>query len=223
MKISYDSLTSASAGRKRRYRHFYETFGFIEITNAIPDRLSRQLRTAYIGAIEKAVDMNWKSISGSRKDGMHFIPNFQCSHELFFFKLLKDIVHPVAKVFGGRRPVYLGSDASCFCGYSFNWHRDWFTRMPQMKFNVYLESDLRIGGDHLVIPGSHHSYDQYCNKLSRALEWPRKCSSPSGFELNGYLPVFKSPRLSPIKEARLRLAEKFLAPPTSALSKIQEA
>ncbi len=199
MKIDFYKLLESSKSEQRKIRNFYETFGYIEITNAIPKSRSRRLRKEYIESIERHTKTKWSKLKKA-SGGMHFIPNFQGSSEYYYSQLLCDIVYPVAKIFGGNKPAYLGSDASCFTGFSFNWHRDWNTRIPQLKFNVYLEDDIRIGGDHLVVPGSQHTFDQYSKMLSMGLEWPYKCNSDSGLDLNDFFPEITSPRISSLLE-----------------------
>lgn len=212
MRVDYRDLINCSSRAKEQYANFFDTFGFIEISNAIPVNLANRLRKIYTQSISESAGASWNRIKRS-KNGMHFIPNYQCSNDVFFYDLLIPIIHPLAQLFGGKNPVYLGSDASCFCGYSFNWHRDWFTRIPQLKFNLYLDNDVKLGGDHLVVPGSHHSYDRYCTMLSKGLEWPHKCTSDSGFELNEFFPKIPSPRISALKELSLHLTGRFSSIP----------
>ena len=78
MKIDFKKLLESSKSEQRKIRNFYETFGYIEITNAIPKSRSRRLRKEYINQLKDILNTKWSKLKAS-SGGMHFIPNFQGS------------------------------------------------------------------------------------------------------------------------------------------------
>ncbi len=211
MRVDFERLIGGDSSETEYAANFFETFGYLEITKALTPKESALLRREYIKEIEAKETRRWKDLRKSTN--IYFIPNLPCSSEIFYHKLLLDRILPIAKRIGGPKPIYLGGDASCFCGYSFNWHKDWNTRIPQLKFNLYLENDIRIGGHHVIIPGSQHTFDRYTQLLSTCLEWPLATETISGLGANNFLPIFDSPRQNPIRRKLRQLRGRYISPP----------
>jgi len=215
MEIDYKNLQSAIIDGDNRYANFFDTFGFIVVRNVI-DTLDFQMllkeynsqyaqRMEFISIIDmirnrlgprSARKIGFKKIILNiiRRPGMRFLPNFVDGSDAFISYFLGGRFDSLYKYFAGENWLYLGSDGSNFVTTSFPWHRDWFTKIPLLKFNFYFNPLPFIGGRFLIIPGSNFTQDTYATYIQKAMSWPMQNRHPGGLAENDRFPLSKNPR-----------------------------
>ena len=192
MKVSFDKLLRADQKEQSKYINFFNTFGYLHITNALSLKLSAQARREYKRVYEEKNKKRWRNIM---KTGVQFfIPNFYEESKFFATKILLEKIHPIANILSDGRAIYLGSDGSCFNGQSFQWHRDWFSKARMLKFNIYLNNNYHIGGRHLLIPGSQFTTDEFSQSIGRGGAWPFFPQNYGWLNENEFFPSTPAPR-----------------------------
>jgi hypothetical protein len=96
--------------------------------------------------------------------------------------------------FAGKNWLYLGSDGSNFITTSFPWHRDWFTKIPILKFNFYYNPFPFFGGHFLIIPGTNFAQDGYAQMVQKTMSWPMQNKMPGGLSENDRIHPCVNPR-----------------------------
>jgi len=174
-------LDTAITSNDPRLRNYFDTFGFIVIRNFLTMNDFEILSEEY--------DHQYALRTGPKPDrDMQFLPNFVDSSALFTDYFFSNAMQNVYRYFAGEDYLYLGSDGSRFITSSFPWHRDWFTRVPIMKFNFYFNRDDYAGGKFCVIPGSNFPGDVYTAMIQKAMSWPMQNKKAGGLAENGWLP-----------------------------------
>jgi ectoine hydroxylase-related dioxygenase (phytanoyl-CoA dioxygenase family) len=201
-----------------RIRNYFDTFGFVVVRNALDKDEFKKLLTEYddqytartgrvsvramlwnrLGLTPGPKKYGFKIILKAilRPDGMRFLPDFVDSSEKFMNTFFAERMQKLYRYFAGDDFLYLGSDGSHFITTSFPWHRDWFTKMPVLKFNFYFNPLPFVGGKFMVIPGSNYTEDSYARFLQKSIAWPMQNKIPGGMSENEFLPVLRNPRRS---------------------------
>jgi hypothetical protein len=204
MKVDFHFLADAPTETARKYINFFNTFGYLHITNAFNSLEARKSRKEYMRIYEEANKKKWKHMM--RSGVQFFIPNFYEESEYFLDNVLAKKIYPLAKLIANDTPIYLGSDGSCFNGQSFSWHRDWFAKSRMLKFNIYMNSGRHFGGRHLLIPGSQFTEDEFSQSIGMGGAWPFKPRNYGWLNEDNYFPETPDPREHFLK----RKAKEFL-------------
>ncbi len=215
MEVNFKELGLAIQSGDRRYANFFDTFGFIVIRGVLNSAdfrmLLREYDAQYTQRMEPISILNmirnrlgpkperkigFKAILKNliRRPGMRFLPNFVDGSEVFSKYFLGGRFDDLYKYFAGENWLYLGSDGSNFVTTSFPWHRDWFTKIPLLKFNFYYNPLPFFGGKFLIIPGSNFTQDTYAKYIQKSMSWPMQNRHPGGLAENGRLPHARNPR-----------------------------
>lgn len=192
MRIDYQELLSMGAEEAAKYVNFFNTFGYLHIRNAFSRKLCRRARREYKRLYEEYSGKSWKKLM--REERQCFMPNFYEESQFFLSEILIEKIWPIAKIIAGGSPIYFGSDGSCFNGQSFEWHRDWFTKARMLKFNVYMNSGMHLGGRHNVIPGSQFTDDSFSQLIGKGGAWPFKAKRYGWLNEYNYFPETPAPR-----------------------------
>ena len=170
MKVDYEFFINSNKNNYQKYVNFYNSFGYLHLTNALDKKLVKKCRKEYKKLYEEKNKKSWNQIM---KSGVQFfIPNFYEESTFFLNEILINKILPVANLMSKGKPIYLGSDGSCFNGQSFQWHRDWFAKSRMLKFNIYMNSGIHFGGRHLLIPGTQFTNDEFSQSVGRGGAWP---------------------------------------------------
>ena len=181
MHFDRSTLNAAIIAGDKRIANFLDTFGFVVIRNF--------LNTDDFAMISEEYHNQYKLRMPNCPDtDMQFLPNFVDSSKLFTEYFFGVDMQNVYQYFAGEKFLYLGSDGSQFKTTSFPWHRDWFTRMPIMKFNFYFTRHSFRGGKFMIIPGSNYCGDSYAANIQKAMSWPMQNKNAGGLNENGWLP-----------------------------------
>ena len=192
MRIDYHKFINGGQSESQKYINFFNSFGYLQITNAFDRSLVLKSRREYKRIYEEKTKKSWKELM---KSGVQFfIPNFYEESEFFLNDILIKKIHPIANMFAQNKAIYLGSDGSCFNGQSFQWHRDWFTKSRMLKFNVYMNSGLHFGGRHILIPGTQFTSDEFSQSVGRGGAWPFKPKKFGWLNENEFFPDTPAPR-----------------------------
>ncbi|HEU5048623.1 MAG TPA: phytanoyl-CoA dioxygenase family protein [Rickettsiales bacterium] len=220
MKWTKSELLEAIQAGDPKIRNYFDTFGIVVIKGLLTKKEFKQLLCEYdqqyaarMGAKKSVVKMllNRLGFSGPKQYGfkailremcrgwgMRFLPDFVDSSPLFMNHFFSEKMMPIYRYFAGERFLYLGSDGSHFITTSFPWHKDWYTKMPIMKFNFYFNPFPFFGGKFMVIPGSNYTEDAYARFLQKSMAWPMQNKHPGGLAENDFLPMTQNPRRHPI-------------------------
>ena len=143
------------------------------------------------------------------KDPMRFLPNFVDSSQYFTEFFFQEDMQKIYRYFAGEDFLYLGSDGSHFLSTSFPWHRDWYTKIPIMKMNLYFSDYPFFGGRFMLIPGSNIATDSYASLLQKAMSWPMQNKFPGGMNENSFFPFSENPRQNYLSQKLQRLKQIF--------------
>ena len=192
MKVDYAFFINSNKNNYQKYVNFYNSFGYLHLTNALDKKLVKKCRKEYKKLYEEKNKKSWNQIM---KSGVQFfIPNFYEESTFFLNEILINKILPVANLMSKGKPIYLGSDGSCFNGQSFQWHRDWFAKSRMLKFNIYMNSGLHFGGRHLLIPGTQFTNDEFSQSVGRGGAWPFFPQKFGWLNENNFFPDTPSPR-----------------------------
>ena len=192
MKVDYNLFINSNKETYQKYVNFYNSFGYLHLTNALKNKLVKKCREEYKKLYEEKNKKSWDKIM---KSGVQFfIPNFYEESKFFLDEILIGKILPVAKLMSKDKPIYLGSDGSCFNGQSFQWHRDWFAKSRMLKFNIYMNSGFHFGGRHILIPGTQFTNDEFSQSVGRGGAWPFFPQKFGWLNENNFFPETPSPR-----------------------------
>jgi hypothetical protein len=215
MYFKYQDLISSIGNDDKKIKNFFDTFGFVVIRGAVNKSDFKKLLREYDDQyIKRSGELTpWKMLlnrlgfSGEkrygfrqvaravlRRGGMRFLPNFVDGSEIYTDYFLNSAWKSIYTYFAGENWLYLGSDGSNFITTSFPWHRDWFTKIPLLKFNFYFNPLPFIGGKFLIIPGSNFANDAYSQLIQKTMSWPMQNKVPGGLSENGRIPKIRNPR-----------------------------
>ena len=210
-----DQLMAAIDAKDPTLRNYFDTFGFVVLKGFLNKddfkKLLKEYDHQYAMRTEKKEPwkmlLNRLGFSGPKVHGfkqviaaflhsgsMRFLPDFVDSSEVFCDYFFQERMLKIYRYFAGEDFLYLGSDGSHFLTTSFPWHRDWYTRMPNLKMNVYFNPLPFFGGKFMLIPGSNFVNDSYAQLLQKAMSWPMQNKRPGGLSENSFLPDFVNPR-----------------------------
>ena len=192
MKVDYKFFINSNKDSYQKYVNFYNSFGYLRLTNALDNNLVKKCRKEYKRLYEEKNKKPWDKIMNSGVQ--FFIPNFYEESNFFLNEILINKILPVAKLMSKGKPIYLGSDGSCFNGQSFQWHRDWFAKSRMLKFNIYMNSGLHFGGRHLLIPGTQFTNDEFSQSVGRGGAWPFFPQRFGWLNENNFFPDTPAPR-----------------------------
>lgn len=192
MKVDYKLFINSNKNTYQKYVNFYNSFGYLRLTNALDNKLVKKCRKEYKRLYEEKNKKPWNKIMNSGVQ--FFIPNFYEESNFFLNEILINKILPVAKLMSKGKPIYLGSDGSCFNGQSFQWHRDWFAKSRMLKFNIYMNSGLHFGGRHLLIPGTQFTTDEFSQSVGRGGAWPFFPQRFGWLNENNFFPETPAPR-----------------------------
>ena len=215
MYYEFKDLEVAIKNKDQKIKNFFDTFGFVVIRNIIKKEDFNKLLKEYDSEYERRTNeisiikmiINRIGFSGEKKfgfkfilqkiinrGGMRFLPNFVDGSEKYFNYFFSYKFQGIYDYFAGKNWLYLGSDGSNFITTSFPWHRDWFTKIPLLKFNFYYNPLPFIGGKFLVIPGSNYAQDDYAQIIQKSMSWPMQNKLPGGLSENARLDKSENPR-----------------------------
>ena len=215
MYFLLDEVFSHIKNDDKKIKHFFDTFGFVVIRKAITRcdfklllaEYDQQyaIRTGEPNALKMLKNALW--LDGKKRFGiryslkklfnrgtMRFLPNFVDGSEVYTNFFLSSRFQKIFKYFAGENWLYLGSDGSNFITTSFPWHRDWFTKVQILKFNVYYNPLPFFGGKFLIIPGSNFTDDTYAQLIQKCMSWPIQNKRKGGLSENGRLHQLSNPR-----------------------------
>lgn len=210
MYIDYKEFQEKNIQSDDRIKNYFDTFGFIVIKNVFNNREFKKYLKEYDHQYRVRADehspvsmlinrlgfFQVRKIYSEifKKTGMTFLPGFMEESKIFVELFLSEKMQDIFTYFCGKNWLYLGSDGSKFITTSFPWHRDWLTKIPIMKCNVYFNPLPFIGGKFLFIPGSNFESDVYSQMIQKSMSWPMQNKTPSGMNENNRLPTIKNPR-----------------------------
>ena len=192
MKVDYELFINSKKENYQKYVNFYNSFGYLHLTNALDKNLVKKCRKEYKRIYEEKNKKSWNEIM--RSGVQFFIPNFYEESNFFLHEILLNKILPIANLMSNGKPIYLGSDGSCFNGQSFQWHRDWFAKSRMLKFNIYMNSGLHLGGRHLLIPGTQFTNDEFSQSVGRGGAWPFFPKNFGWLNENNFFPDTPAPR-----------------------------
>lgn len=175
-------------------RNFFRTFGFFVVKEFYDASTFEECNYEYQRLYEEHFLLEWHELMENPPSTQLFVPNFLDSSQLLLKNVVNNDLAEIVSYLLGDDYIYLGSDGSCFISSSFQWHRDWFTTIPQLKVNSYFNRKSYTGGNFLVIPGSHNVSDFYTNNIGEGLGWPFGNSKTSGLNEREFFPEIPSAR-----------------------------
>ena len=215
MEYSYKELKISITNGDERIKNYFDTFGYVVIRGVLSDSEFKEMLREYDRQYElRTGEMSiWRMILnrlgflgpkryGFREvlrkirqpGGMRFLPNFVDGSEVYTSHFLSKRYQEMYSYFAGKNWLYLGSDGSNFITTSFPWHRDWFTRIPILKFNFYYNPLPFFGGHFLIIPGTNFAQDTYAQMVQKTMSWPMQNRKPGGLSENDRIHPCENPR-----------------------------
>jgi len=215
MYFDYKDLISSIDSGDLKIKNYFDTFGFVVIKNIVNKNDFKRLmleydyqyetRTGELSVMKMLINrlgfsgqkrFGFRKILSSIKNrgGMRFLPNFVDGSEYYTSFFLGNRFKSIYRYFAGENWLYLGSDGSNFITTSFPWHRDWFTKIPILKFNFYYNPLPFLGGRFLIIPGSNFSDDSYAHLIQKCMSWPMQNKKIGGLSENSRIPQTYNPR-----------------------------
>lgn len=216
MYVEYSELKRAIENQDEKFFNYYKTFGCLVVKGFFTKQEFKYYKKEYerqyrlrldgysvfeaiknrLGPKEnRKVGFRYiiKSLFSKRK-GMNFLPAFAEESPILSQLIYKGKLREVFSYICGEDWVYLGSDGSRFNTTSFPWHRDWYTKSPLLKCNVYLNHNMFLGGNFLLIPGGGSPSDLFSRNIQKSISWPMQNKNPGGMNENDYLPDITNPR-----------------------------
>lgn len=216
MYLNYKDLEKSIKNKDQKYKNYFDTFGFLVIKNFIDKNDFNKFLKEYDEQYKKRFNqpsiiymlLNRLGFKGPKKfgfrhiiksiftlrRGMGFLPYFLEDSKIFTNFFMQKKTQDIFKYFCGKNWLYLGSDGSKFMTTSFPWHRDWYTKIPIMKCNLYFNNLPFFKGRFKIIPGSNHALDTYSKSIQNSISWPFQNKFPSGMSENNWLPAIENPR-----------------------------
>ena len=104
MKVDYKSFINSSKDNYQKYVNFYNSFGYLHLTNALNNKLVKKCREEYKKLYEEKNKKSWNQIM---KSGVQFfIPNFYEESTFFLNEILINKILPVANLMSKGKPIY---------------------------------------------------------------------------------------------------------------------
>ena len=96
MRIDYHKFINGGESESRKYINFFNSFGYLQITNAFDRSLVLKSRREYKRIYEEKTNKSWRELM---KSGVQFfIPNFYEESEFFLNEILIKKIHQKKKI-----------------------------------------------------------------------------------------------------------------------------
>lgn len=213
MEIEWSELKTKL--NDQSYRNFFKAFGFLIVRNLLKKQEVQQWRREYDALY---LDHFKKSVHTITKErGQTLIPNFVDSSKFYAKAAFDERFMALARYICGDSFIYLGSDGSAFRRHSFNWHRDWHTNNPVVKFNIYLNPPFFLGGDFRIIPGTQFPSDTFSSLINHGSAWPSGQTVDGGLNERQYFPFSTPPRRHYLKKLWSKLTRRTFEIPSTRI------
>ena len=215
MFFSKKELDESINNNDFRIRNYLETFGFVVIRNIIEDEHFGELDREFDSQLEARIGettilsmlcnrifsknkkFGFRSILRRlrRAPGILFVGNFFDHSKIFTNLFFSENFTKKIEYFAGKNWIYFGSDGQKYVRSGFSWHRDWNTRPPIYKMFFKMTGTPQLGGDFMVIPGTHGVADDYAKNINKSMMWPLACQDHlDGMSEKNFLVRIKNPR-----------------------------
>jgi len=215
MFFSRDELVDALENDDSRIRNYLETFGFVVIRGLIPKNQVAGLKKEFSSQLErrssevsvikmlanrlfsKEKKYGFRSILRriKRPRGIIFLGNFFDNSTYFTNYFFSERFTKFFEYFAGKNWIYYGSDGQKYVRSGFSWHRDWNSRPATYKMFFKMTSTPQLGGEFMVIPGTHFTSDKYSKHISKSMMWPLSSQDHhDGMSEKNFLKRIKNPR-----------------------------